>query len=64
MKQELIGLVIGLWWLVLLGWLAPALLSMADNLAVLLGVAILLGSAYATYRYIRHRLLKHKAPNP
>ena len=64
MKQELIGVVIGLWWLVLLGWLAPALLSMADNVAVVLGVAILLGSSYATYRYIRHWLIKHKAPTP
>lgn len=64
MKQELIYLVIGLWWIVLLGWLAPALLSMANNAAVLLGIAIIIGSLFATYRYIRHCILKHKAPTP
>ena len=64
MKKELVYIAIGLWWLVLLGWLAPALLSMNDTLAVLLGIAILLGSSYATYRYIRHRIINDKAPTP
>ncbi len=64
MKRELLYIAIGLWWLVLLGWLAPALLSRNDTSTVLIGVLILLASSYATYRYIRHRILNHKAPTP
>lgn len=64
MKKELLVIGIGLWWIVLLGWLAPALLSMNDTVAVLFGIALILGSAYATYRFIRHRILNHKAPTP
>ena len=63
-KKELLFIAIALWWIVLLGWLGPALLSMNNTVAVLLGIAVILGSAYATYRCIRHRILNHKAPTP
>jgi hypothetical protein len=62
MKRELVLIAILLWWAILLGWLAPALISMDDTLAVLIGIAVVLVSLYLTYRYTLVRILNLKVP--
>lgn len=53
MKTELKWICIALWWIVLIGFLAPFLISAESTIAVLAGFLIILVSAYATYRVAR-----------
>jgi hypothetical protein len=52
MKKELIWIAIGIYWLLLLGVLAPWLISAPSDIAVFLGFGLIGASAYATYRFI------------
>jgi hypothetical protein len=53
MKTELKWIALVLYWLALLGFVAPALVSAASNEAVFAGVGLLGVSAYLTSRYVR-----------
>lgn len=58
MKTELKWIALWVYWLLLLGLVAPWLVSAPSTLAVFAGFALLGGSAYATYRLIRGALTK------
>lgn len=58
MKRELKWIAIVVWWFVLLGVIAPALISEPDTLAVVVGLVLVLASTYATYRLARGEI-KH-----
>lgn len=52
MKRELKYLAIAVYWVALLGSIAPAMVSFDDTIVVLLGIGAVLASAYITYRTI------------
>lgn len=56
MKREMIYLLLCVYWLALLGSIVPALVSLDDTFAVLFGFALLIASAYSTYRFIRREI--------
>lgn len=49
------------YWFILLGIAAPALISEPDTFAVILGCVLLLVSAYLTYRFVRSEIT-HEQP--
>lgn len=53
MRTEIKWICIVLWWVVLIGFLAPFLISAESTIAVIAGFIIILVSAYATYRIAR-----------
>lgn len=53
MKTELKWICLALWWVVLIGFLAPFLISAESTIAVIAGFLIILVSAYGTYRIAR-----------
>lgn len=55
MKRELITISILIYWVLLVGWVCPALISYPDTLLVSAGIALFLVSAYGTYRYAYNR---------
>jgi hypothetical protein len=56
MKRELKWIAVAVGWLVMLGFVGPALISCDDTLGVLLGVVLILSYAYFTYRFIRKEI--------
>lgn len=58
MKLELKWIALWVYWLALLGLIAPWLVSAESTVAVLAGFALLGGSAYTTYRLIRGAFTK------
>lgn len=57
-KKELLILVVAIWWIALVGFIAPALISAASTEMVLFGAGLLLASAYGTYRLILGQITK------
>lgn len=53
MKIELKWIALWLYWLALLGFVGPWLISAPNDAAVLAGSFLLLASGYTTYRLIR-----------
>lgn len=63
MKLELKNIALTVCWLVLLSLVAPYLISSASTELVAAGFVLLLGSTYATYRYIRNFLASKEDRN-
>lgn len=57
-KKELFYIGAAIYWLILVGFVAPWLVSAESTIAVIIGFALLIGSAYATYRIIRKEVNK------
>lgn len=58
MKKELQWISLALWWVVLIGFLGPFLISADSTIAVIAGFLLILGSAYATYRIARRTYIQ------
>lgn len=52
MSRELKLIALVLWWIALIGFIAPALVSAKHTEGVLLGLFLLIANAYVTYRLI------------
>lgn len=61
MKSELLIALGVAWWIALLGFIAPALVSSRSNEGVALGVALIFATTYSTYRLARRAFTKKEA---
>jgi hypothetical protein len=64
MKRELSLILLALYWLALIGFIGPGLISARSSELVLIGLLLILVSAYATYRLARNALAQSKLGAP
>lgn len=51
-----------IWWVLVIGFIAPALVSAANTSAVLLGVVLLLGSAWVSAVFVKRVFVEESSP--